>query len=264
MLKKLIIFLCIAGLVAFGLYWFLWREDDKPVNPTTNASEPLNTIEHTERTKFKTFTAQEFSNLYNGFAYPNTAAIENDFSITDNAQADKVIYDLAESLGYKVRSAPVTDNFVDVGKNQVLQRQAAESWKDLKKIAEKDGQTISISQGYRSAEDQNRIFISRLGNISPNKIIDGSAEGKLREILKTTAPAGYSRHHTGYTIDLVCDSDQGVKFENSKCFTWLSEDNYINIKKFGWIPSYPEGIKNQGPEPESWEYVWVGLDAVKE
>ncbi len=112
--------------------------------------------------------------------------------------------------------------------------------------------------------DQNEIFAARLGKITPAKIIDGSSDDKIREILKTTAPPGYSRHHSGYTVDLACDSDPGVLFENSKCFEWISRDNYINIKKFGWIPSYPEGIKNQGPEPESWEYVWVGLSAVKE
>lgn len=264
MLKRSIVFFCIVALTASGLYWFIWKDDSNSNTSEINLNEPLNTIDRPKKTRFKAFTPQEFSDLYNSFAYPNTQPIENDFSITENAQADKIIYDLAESLGYSVRSAPVTDNFVNIGDNHVLQREAAESWNDLKNEVKKDGFKLSVSEGYRSAEDQNRIFIGRLGKISPSKIIDGSSNDKIREILKTTAPAGYSRHHTGYTIDLVCDSDPAVLFENSKCFEWISDNNYINIKKFGWIPSYPEGIKNQGPEPESWEYVWVGLDAVKE
>jgi LAS superfamily LD-carboxypeptidase LdcB len=263
MLKKFIIFFCII-LIASGFYWFTWKGGDKLSPPATNPSEPLNTIDSTKKTKFKTFTAQEFSDLYNGFAYPNTLLISNNFSVTGDKQADKIIYNLAESLGYRIRSAPVTDNFTKIDNSHVLQRKAAESWKSLKKHAEKDGIILSVSEGYRSAEDQNEIFIGRLGKIGSNKIIDRSSDSKLREILKTTAPAGYSRHHTGYTVDLVCDSDRGEKFENSICFKWISQDNYINIKKFGWIPSYPEGIKDQGPEPESWEYVWVGLDAVRE
>jgi LAS superfamily LD-carboxypeptidase LdcB len=49
-----------------------------------------------------------------------------------------------------------------------------------------------------------------------------------------------------------------VVFEQSVCFGWLSKGNYKNAKSNGWIPSYPDGAKKQGPDPESWEYVWVG------
>jgi len=33
-------------------------------------------------------------------------------------------------------------------------------------------------------------------------------------------------------------------------------------KRFGFIPSYPENSGKQGPEPEPWEYVWVGEDVL--
>lgn len=265
MLKKLIIFLCILALIGAGVYWFVLKDDAKQ-NETVeiNTNEPLNTIEIEKGTKFKTFTAQEFSDLYNGLTYPNTRPIQNDFSMTGSIEADEVIYDLAEEAGYMVRSAPVTDNFVEIEDDQVLQRLAAEDWEKLNKQAEEDNFELSITQGFRSAENQNKIFMDRLGDINLARITDGSSDNKIKELLKTTAPPGYSRHHSGYTVDLACDSDPGPLFENSTCFEWISENNYINIKKYGWIPSYPEGIKNQGPEPESWEYVWVGLEAVKE
>ncbi len=265
MFKKSTILLFILVLIGSGVYWFVLKNNAKQ-NETveTNTNEPLNTIEQPKNTKFKTFTAQEFSDLYNGFAYPNTRPIQNDFSITGNIEADEVIYDFAEEAGYRVRSAPVTDNFADVNDSQVLQRLAAEYWKKLNKKAVKDNIELRITQGFRSAEDQNKIFMDRLGDINPARIIDGLSDNKIKELLKTTAPPGYSRHHSGYTVDLACNSDPNVLFENSTCFEWISENNYINIKRYGWIPSYPEGIKNQGPEPESWEYVWVGLDAVKE
>lgn len=265
MLKKITVFVFIAALLGTGIYWFALKNSEADNNDSQSTSdEPLHTIANNEGTKFKRLTPQEFSDLYNGFAYPNTQPIKNDFSVTGNAEADEIINDLAESVGYKVRSAPVTDNFVDIGGKRLLQRLAAESWKDLVKEANKNDTNLRVTEGFRSAADQNRIFIDRLGNISPDKIIDRSSDGKIKELLKTTAPAGYSRHHTGYTVDLACDSDPNVLFEGSTCFKWISSSNYINIKKYGWIPSYPEGIKNQGPDPESWEYVWVGLRALKE
>ena len=49
-------------------------------------------------------------------------------------------------------------------------------------------------------------------------------------------------------------------FGSTRAYEWLSSDNYLNAKRFGFIPSYPQGAGKQGPDPEPWEYVWVGED----
>lgn len=59
-------------------------------------------------------------------------------------------------------------------------------------------------------------------------------------------------------MDFGCNSDNLVNFKTTSCFTWISKNNYENAKRFGIIPSYPSGASNQGPNPEEWEYVWVG------
>jgi LAS superfamily LD-carboxypeptidase LdcB len=74
---------------------------------------------------------------------------------------------------------------------------------------------------------------------------------------------GYSRHHTGYTIDLWCE-DGSSTFLSSSCYKWISDNNYLKAKQSGWIPSYPAGTDDQGPEPEPWEYVWVGTERLME
>jgi len=91
-----------------------------------------------------------------------------------------------------------------------------------------------------------------------------SSDSELDGILATTAIPGYSRHHTGYTVDIGCGNEPAIAFELTVCFDWLSANNYKNAKTYGWIPSYPEGAGQQGPEPETWEYVWVGIDALTE
>ncbi len=42
----------------------------------------------------------------------------------------------------------------------------------------------------------------------------------------------------------------------------MAADNYRVAKQFGFIPSYPSGAGAQGPEPEPWEYVYVGVKAI--
>lgn len=212
---------------------------------------------------FKKFTGQQFEDLYNSFAYPNTELINENTPITGNDKADARIRQLAIAKGYKLRSAPVTDTFKTVQKGMKLQIRAADGWIALKNRAEKTGLKFSLAAAYRSAEDQKTIFLSKLSNIPVGMIAEGKADDSINEVLKRTALPGYSRHHTGYTVDIACLSDPGVKFENSKCFKWLNADNYLNAKKSGWIPSYPSGAGKQGPDPEPWEYVWVGIDALK-
>jgi D-alanyl-D-alanine carboxypeptidase len=147
-----------------------------------------------------------------------------------------------------------------------LQERAVQPWKDMKDAAKTEGQLLTLTAAYRSADEQKSIFMERLSanRISIEGIARGTYDNQVNQLLRTTAVPGYSRHHTGYTIDIGCQNDPDVVFEASLCFKWLSADNYKNTKRFGWIPCYPEGAGEQGPDPESWEYAWVGTDALTE
>lgn len=230
------------------------------------ASQPTRFDEKPKKGVLRTLSGAEFRDLYNNFAYPNTQTINEDTPITGNPAADKRIRQVALKRGYLIRSAPVTDIFETVAPDMKLQQRAAQPWLDMQEAAKKDGQQLALTAAYRSAEDQKNIFLDKLSKsgISIQGIADGRYDDKLSDILRTTGVPGFSRHHTGYTIDIGCDNDPGVVFEVSSCFKWLSSDNYKNAKTYGWIPSYPDGAGEQGPDPESWEYVWVGVEALTE
>lgn len=262
---KTLLVIIFLFLVVGGVFFILHDKADAP-DPNTATSTSNAQIKPPKQPsgKFKTYTGQEFSDLYNSFNYPNTSLINEHSPITGNETADNKIRQLAVSRGYKLRSAPVTNNFVEVQKIMLLQERASNPWIELQKKAKEENIRLSLFDAYRSAEDQRTIFLSRLNGIAVADIAAGKADAAVSKVLETTALPGYSRHHTGYTVDIKCDSQPGVKFENSICFAWLNKDNYINAKKYGWIPSYPEGAGNQGPLPESWEYVWVGADTLQE
>ena len=212
---------------------------------------------------FKIFTGEEFFKLYDSFVYPNTQLISEHSPITGNELADNRMRVVAVEKGYKLRSAPVTDAFVEVQKiccSSVCRLSLA----GYAGGGKTSGLSMSLSAAFRAAEDQRAIFLDRIRGISLDAIAAGTADADVAKVLDKTALAGYSRHHTGYTIDIQCDNDPVVKFEKSKCFTWLNKNNYLNAKTYGWIPSYPEGTGKQGPEPESWEYVWVGENSLRE
>ncbi len=214
----------------------------------------------------KVFSAEEFRDLYNDFAWPNTKIIASNQPITGNTEADERIRDIAEERGYKVRSAPVSNVFINIDKSFRLQQKSAEGWRDMVDSASKDGINLTLTDGYRSADAQRDIFLGRLHalGIQISRIASGAYDKQLNDLMSITAPPSYSRHHSGYTVDISCDGNLSNAFELTDCFEWLSQDNYKNAKTHGWIPSYPEGTDMQGPEPESWEYVWVGKDSLTE
>lgn len=222
--------------------------DAAPVNP----SEP----------QFKQFSGEDFKKLYGSFLFPNTMELSQPPEITGNFQADVRIRQFAERRGYVMRAVPVAPLVREDGLS--LQQKAAKPWQDMKTAAMSDGILLRLVAGFRSVEDQRILFMSRLASsgIAVNAIADGTADTALDSLLKTTAIPGYSRHHTGFTIDIGCGEYDEVVFKVSRCYEWLSKDNYFHAKKFGWIPSYPEDTSDQGPDPESWEYVWVGTDAL--
>lgn len=259
--RKILLPLLAAAMLIVFIYGF--NNVFKPDKTAENSkSEPVKTKSNKNK-QFKTFSGRQFEDLYNSFAYPNTQQINEETPITGNPLADQKLRELAVDRGYKLRSAPVTDTFAEVQKNMFLQQRAVKPWSDMKKQAAKDSVMLELAAAYRSAKDQKTIFLSRLEGTSVLAIARGEAAQSVNTILERTALPGYSRHHTGYTIDIACQNDLGVKFKASICYKWLSRNNYLNAKKFGWIPSYPPGAGKQGPAPEAWEYVWVGTDTLK-
>ncbi len=256
-------------LILLGVIWFFaYRAfTANSSSPSTNAPISSTSSQAPQKTgSIKAYTGDQFRELYERFAYPNTQRIDEHTPITGFPASDERIKSLAATRGYIIRSAPVTDTFRSVAPGMQLQERAAQPWLSMQASAKQSGQLLELTAAYRSAEDQKQLFLNRLQaqGVVSSLIGNGGYDAQILRVLASTAPPGYSRHHSGYTIDISCKSDPFVSFDRSSCYQWLSTENYKNAKTFGWIPSYPVGATKQGPEPESWEYVWVGSDTLTE
>lgn len=209
------------------------------------------------------FTGVEFKNFYDAYEYAFVSPIDTKPLITGTANADAYIQNLAESRGYKLRAEAETNRLRQVF-GQQLQPEAREAFLALQEAAQtEEGLEIMLVSGYRSIARQREIFSNSITGVSVVEIAAGEQDDLLNEILDSRSVPGYSKHHTGYTVDIGCGNyllDDSVA--ESACFKWLSANNYENAKRFGFLPSYPEGAGNQGPKPEPWEYVWIGQDVL--
>lgn len=258
----LAVLLLTAGYVVFGQKVGAPSHKNDEGNASISVQAPHKVL--------KQFTAEQFKALYNSHIYPNTEPIDTPPSITGNEKADARIRKLAEKRGYKLTATPVASivhtEEPRLEDNDLLQPNALIAWQDLKAAATKDGITLTMTSAYRSIEFQRQLFLGRLqaAGVNVGRILEGYADDEIDAVLSRAAIPGYSRHHTGYTIDLSCNGVGLENFINTTCYKWLSKNNFENVKKAGWVPSYPEGVGGTGPEPESWEFIWVGTRATYE
>jgi LAS superfamily LD-carboxypeptidase LdcB len=267
--RVLVVVLLFGGL-GFAGYRYYNAVQPKPSAQPAPQPQANEIVKDTPKTgAFKTYSGDEFIELAQSVRYPNTQSFEVMPPIMGNEAADKRIRELAEKRGYRLTSIPVSPieklNEPRLDSDDLLQPLAAQGWRELKTAAERDQMPISLLSAYRSPEFQRSLFASRLSQAGATvtTVAAGKADAIVESVLTTTAVPGFSRHHTGYTIDLWCE-DGSAQFVDSTCFDWISKDNYKIAKETGWIPSYPEGAKLQGPEPEPWEYVWVGQDTLRD
>lgn len=257
----------VCSYVVFGQN-ALTQSDNAPKEATTDIQ--VVSSSETKQKQLKKFTGEEFKQLYSSFAYPNTQPFTEPPIITGNDIADDRIRAIAEARGYKLSALPVS-NIVKIDEpwvtdDDLIQPLAKIAWDDLKKAAKADKIPLQITSAYRSVEFQRSLFMRRIANegITVFGIADGYSDAAVERVLVQAAIPGYSRHHTGFTIDIACDGIGLEAFKTTSCYSWLSANNFERAKMYGWVPSYPEEADQQGPEPEPWEFIWVGVNALYE
>ncbi|MCA9346177.1 D-alanyl-D-alanine carboxypeptidase family protein [Candidatus Saccharibacteria bacterium] len=276
--RKLFLFIIIfllAVVLGFGIWKIFFNKEssveqqkttsDVIIDQTQQETQPEPPPVDNVKDTLILFEPNEFRDLFDNANLPNTTKIVTKPSITGNATADARIISIAENRGYKLRSTP-TVSLTQTIEGFLVQNAVVEAYAKLKQEASDQGLTLSIVSGYRSVDYQRTLFMQRLSatGATVDQVASGQADDKVNKVLITSSIPGYSKHHTGYTLDLKCVGTEFEKFKNSACFTWISADNYKAAKEAGFIPSYPEGADSQGPDPEAWEYVYVGTDMLYE
>ena len=204
--------------------------------------------------EYRKLNGNQFNQLFDQARLPNLRRTSSLPYIFGDPVIDDKIRNIALNRGYQLRRQVLDVNrLVKVGKFR-LQPEAAKAYLDLKAAAAAAGFDINIKSGYRSVATQRYIFLKNMS--------DPYTDQKIDKVLSRISIPGYSKHHTGYAIDLRKGDESLGLFAHSKGYAWLSKDNYLNAKKYGWIPSYPPDADNQGPNPEPWEFTFIGRQSL--
>ena len=172
--------------------------------------------------------------------------------ITGNAELDARIRAAAEDRGYSLRPVVSVDLATIDGRE--LQAPVAEAWAAMRQTAAADGISLVMTSAHRDLDAQQAVFLGRLGG--------GTSDAAIDRALRTSAPPGYSKHQGGYTVDIGQAGSTDGGFISTAAYAWLSAYDFARAKQFGFIPSYPIGGERMGPDPEAWEFVWIGVGRI--
>jgi LAS superfamily LD-carboxypeptidase LdcB len=185
----------------------------------------------------------------------------------DSQAATDRLYKIALELGYKYRNV-VNEGELDVISKLGLVKEAKLALKDFIAAANKDGYKGELVSGYRSPQTQKSLFeenfqkecVKTVGSeCSAEDIASGKHDAIVRARLAKSSLPYLSKHHTGLAADI---NQIGVveleNIANTELYKYMLDDNFFNLKRWGFVPSYPDGGKDMGPFPEKWEILYVG------
>lgn len=181
--------------------------------------------------------------------------------ITGDPGADARIVGLATARGYRLRPVHSGPRVVvaDVPVDPALERPL----EALLAAADGAGLDLRVKFGYRSVEEQRAMFLEKIDRLRVDAIASGRADRRIDDALRWVAPPGFSKHHSGLTVDFREALGAAAGFETSAAGRWLSADDSAVARHFGFLPSYPPHSGPQGPDPEPWEYNYVGIAALR-
>jgi hypothetical protein len=204
---------------------------------------------------FPTYNGDQFKELYDYAVtrhLPGLSQPTGQITVTGDSGLDTRIWEISFSRGYVLR--PIASGNLTSVDGVPMQPQAAAAWTQLKAAARDAGLQFIVSSAYRSPAAQRTQFLSKL---------QGTSDEAINATLVWYSIPGTSKHHSGYALDFRYRDGTFGEFRNTPDYAWLSRDNFYNAKRFGFIPSYPDDVTAQGPNPEPWEFVWVGVDLIR-
>ena len=165
---------------------------------------------------------------------------------TDMQQENAILVNKYFSLPDKYAPTDVVDVSNWYAFDGIKTRQVVlDAFKEMFNSAKEEGYTLIINSGYRTYEEQKKIY-------------DDYKELKGEEYAdEYAARPDYSEHQSGLALDIITYGASGETFDQTDAFKWLQK----NAHKYGFILRYPKDKEEiTGYAYESWHYRYLGKD----
>ena len=146
-------------------------------------------------------------------------------------------------------------DLIELSNGQKVDSRIYPTLQEMFDAARAEGIYPIVGEGYRTAEEQQKILDDKIQAY----INEGYSRARAEKTAKEwVALPGTSEHQLGIAVDINADKS---KCSNEEVYTWLTENAY----KYGFILRYPMGKQEiTGTSYEPWHYRYVGVEAAKD
>ena len=146
-------------------------------------------------------------------------------------------------------------DLIELSNGQKVDSRIYPALQEMFDAARAEGIYPIVGEGYRTAEEQQKILDDKIQAY----INEGYSRARAEKTAKEwVALPGTSEHQLGIAVDINADKS---KCSNDKVYEWLAENAY----KYGFILRYPAGKQEiTGTSYEPWHYRYVGVEAARE
>ena len=146
-------------------------------------------------------------------------------------------------------------DLIELSNGQKVDSRIYPALQEMFDAARAEGIYPIVGEGYRTAEEQQKILDDKIQAY----INEGYSRARAEKTAKEwVALPGTSEHQLGIAVDINADKS---KCSNDEVYEWLAENAY----KYGFILRYPGGIQEiTGTSYEPWHYRYVGVEAAKD
>jgi len=141
------------------------------------------------------------------------------------------------------------------GSNQYLDKRVQPFYEKMYNAAKEEGVILTPFSGYRSIENQKRIYLHKVEIFESQGYSKEEAEKKAA---RSAMPPGCSENNFGIAMD-IGSANEG--FNQTEAYAWLKK----NAEKYGFIERYPENkTEITGVDPQPWHWRFVGAENAKQ
>ena len=143
----------------------------------------------------------------------------------------------------------------ELSNGQMIDSRIYPCLQDMFDAMREDGIYPIVREGYRTADEQQRILDDKVMAF----MREGYSKSRAKRLAeKWVAIPGTSEHQLGIAVDINADKE---KSSNEEVYEWLAENAY----KYGFILRYPQDKEDiTGTAYEPWHYRYVGEEAAEE
>jgi hypothetical protein len=200
-----------------------------------------------------------------------TFGLKDRMKLFDNDSATNKIYELAEGSGYQYRNRAVIgtgDNDLNGKGPYATKKKAYAALKSLIAAMTVDGIPAKHGESYEEPTTTRtklqQAILKACNNCTVADIISGNQDSKIQEVFKTQNVPHMTLLSTGHVAQIIdTEISDPAKFNSSKTYKYFTEDNELNLKRFGFTFAYPAETTKREPLQRPNFIIYLGREVLE-